>query len=39
MEEQIVHGRAIYDLEAPDVDKMASNPCLKTGELFPETTE
>jgi hypothetical protein len=27
-----------YEVETTDVDKMASNPCLKAGGLFPETT-
>jgi hypothetical protein len=27
-----------YEVETPDVDKMASNSCLKGGEPFPETT-
>jgi hypothetical protein len=35
-EEQNLHGRLAYDLEAPDVDKMASNPWLNFGEIFPE---
>jgi hypothetical protein len=38
MEEQTVQGRVAYDVETPDVNKMASNSCLKAGELFPETT-
>jgi len=38
MVEQTVHGRGTYDLEAPYVDKMATNPYLKAGELFSGTT-
>jgi hypothetical protein len=33
-----LNGRHAYDLEAPDVDKMASPVWLKAGELFPQTT-
>jgi hypothetical protein len=32
-------GRHAYDLEAPDIDKMASPAWLKAGELFPQTNE
>jgi hypothetical protein len=32
-----LRGRHAYDLETPDVHKLASNAWLKVGELFPET--
>ena len=33
-----LHGRHTYDLEVPDVDKIASQAWLKAGELIPQTT-
>jgi hypothetical protein len=33
-----LHGRHAHDLEAPAIDKIASNAWLKAGELVPETT-
>jgi len=33
-----LNGRHAYELEASDVDKMASPAWLKAGELFPQTT-
>lgn len=35
---QPLHGRHAYDLEAPDIDKIASNAWVKAGEIFPETS-
>jgi hypothetical protein len=32
------HGRQAYDLETPDVNKIASNAWLMVDKLFPETT-